>query len=76
MLKSGDVEYIKSTFARLRREVDSIIKQCIELTWYMRGAIQYKDMLEMTYYEKQMISDFISSRFDEMKKNKSAFPVY
>lgn len=35
----------------------------------MRGALNYYDYFELTYVERQMISDFLEKRFkDESKK--------
>lgn len=50
------------------------MKEAIELAWYMRGSIQYKDFLEMTPAEKEIARDFIKDHMKSVEKH--PFPVY
>ena len=59
---------------RLKREARAIVHNCIELAYFMRGAVQYHDMLLTTPAERQIFSDFIEGRLESQKK--SPFPVY
>lgn len=68
------MERIRSMIKRLNREVKGIVQSCIELSYFMRGAIQYHDMLLTTPGERDMIGDFITKRLDSQKKSMS--PVY
>ncbi len=54
-----------------------LVDEIIQLTYFMRGAIQYHDMYETTYHERQRISKFIEERLkDEGAKPPSANRVY
>lgn len=54
-----------------------IVDEAIELTYFMRGSIQYFDMLETTYPERQRISNFIEKRLkDEGAKPPTVARVY
>lgn len=74
MLKSGRPEEIQAMFETMRKEVRSLIYSVIQLVYFMRGAIQYDDMLLRTPAERQMFQDFISERFEVEKDN--PYPNY
>lgn len=73
---SRNVAQIQSLFTSLRAEARGIISDVIQLSWYMRGAIQYKDMMEMSHAERQLVREFIDSRFEQMKNSKTLTPIY
>lgn len=56
-------------FQRLRKESRDLIKHVIELVYFMRGAIQYESMMEMTPGERDMIAEFIKVRLEDQKGN-------
>lgn len=58
----------------MRREAEQIIENVIELTYFMRGAIGYEEMLFRTPGERQMIASFITRRLESQQK--SMYPVY
>lgn len=47
----------------------------VELTYFMRGSIQYHDMLHMSIPERNAISEFISSHLERELK-KPAYAIY
>lgn len=54
-----------------------IVDEAVELIYFMRGAVQYSDMFETTYHERQRISNFIEKRLkDEGAKPPSISRVY
>ena len=54
-----------------------IVDEAIELVYFMRGSMQYFDMLETTYHERQRISNFIEKRLkDEGAKPPGMNKVY
>ena len=60
-----------ASMANVRR---GTIKELIQLVYFMRGSIQYDAMKELTYVERQEVSEFIEKRLkDEAKK---MYPVY
>lgn len=48
-----------------------IVDEAVELIYFMRGSINYNEMWETTYHERQRISNFIEKRL----KDESAKPV-
>jgi len=61
-------------FDFMRGEVRSLIKHIINITYFMRGAIQYEEMMRRTPAERQLFEEFISERLDVEKDN--PFPNY
>lgn len=50
------------------------IASIVQLVWYMRGSIQYKDMLDMSMVERQAVSRFIEKRLEA--ESKRPYPQY
>jgi hypothetical protein len=49
----------------------NLIKSAIHISYFMRGGIQYDDVLERTYYERSEMIDYINERLKhEMEKSK------
>lgn len=61
-------------FNRMRMETRGLLKEVIELVYFMRGSIQYNDMMAMTPVERELIGDFIKGRLDQEREN--PHPVY
>lgn len=61
-------------FQRLQKEGEDIISSVIELSWYSRGSIPYKDMMEMTYAERTLVREFIDRRMETIKDHR--YPIY
>lgn len=74
MLKSGDPDLYRDTITRLQSETSKIVHSVVELTWYMRGGLQYPDALNLTRGERDMMRSFIESRMEKQKDQ--SFPVY
>lgn len=75
MLRYGSQEEIQQMFGTLDREIHSVIEDIIQIVYYMRGAVQYRDMLyHMTYAERQMMADFLKDRIEHESKRLN--PVY
>lgn len=51
-----------------------LIKGVIQLVYFMRGAIQYQEMMQMSYIEREMVGDFIEKRLEDESKKMN--PVY
>jgi len=61
-------------FKELQREAQMILDGVIELTYWMRGAITYEEMLRRTHGERDRISAFVEKRLSvEAKK---PYPQY
>lgn len=63
-LRCGSPDDIVDMFNRMRIESRGIIKDIISLVYFMRGSIQYEDMLLRTPIERELISEFISERIE------------
>jgi len=61
-------------FGQLGSDISSLIDEAIQLSYFMRGAISYEDMLRRTPGERQRISSFIERRLDGESKKMN--PVY
>lgn len=57
-------------FQDLQREAQMIIDDVIRLSYFMRGAIPYEQMMHRTYLERQRVDSFISRHL----KNESQKP--
>ena len=56
-------------FQGLQRDIDGLLHNCIELSYFMRGAISYEEMLLRTPGERQRIGDFVENRIKTEVKN-------
>lgn len=54
--------------ARLKKEAERIIKELVELTWFMRGGIQYYDTFDLVPLERDSIKEFIKKNIDDQKE--------
>lgn len=62
-------------FASLKREITNIIDRCIELSYFMRGAISYEyALMNMSAGERDRVFEFINKRLET--ESKSLHPVY
>lgn len=61
-------------FRDMNNVVDKTIAAIIQLVYYMRGSIQYRDMMDMTYIERQQVSIFVSERLEA--ESKKMYPQY
>jgi len=65
---------IQKMFSRMRGDVRARITDVIQLVYFMRGAIQYDDMMQRTPAERQLFEEFIEQRLESQKD--SMAPVY
>jgi len=73
-LKVGTPEQIKTMFTTMTNSSRALIKSVIELVYFMRGSIQYDDMMWRTPFERDMFAEFIRGRLE--RESKKDFPVY
>ena len=57
----------------MEKETADIKKSALTLTWYMRGGVQYTDVLNMSYEERKMVNDLIESNLETTKKTNLPF---
>jgi hypothetical protein len=51
-----------------------MLEDVIQLVYFMRGSIQYRDMMNMTLVERQAVAEFIEKRLE--LEGKKMYPVY
>lgn len=61
-------------FSGMTNERRRIITSIIQLVYFMRGSIQYRDMLDMTAFERDSVMEFIEKRLET--ESKKMYPVY
>ena len=61
-------------FGRLRAEAKRLVREAVELAWFMRGSLQYHNIMDMTPLERDVVKDFIKDHMENVKDH--SFPVY
>lgn len=74
MIQTGNLQAIQKLIMRFGVEIKKIIRDALELSYYSRGAWQYRDILMMSQGERDLALDFINERLKIASKQ--AFPVY
>ena len=52
------------------REAHDIRQENLRLTWYMRGGINYEQVMQLGSQERQMISQIAKDNIETTKKTK------
>jgi hypothetical protein len=66
-------EGVQKLIDNMEKECADIKKSALSLTWYMRGGVQYTDVLNMSYEERVMISKLVESNMETTKKTQLPF---
>jgi len=74
MLRQGSQDDIRNMIIRLRTEIRNLLKEIVSLVYFMRGSIQYTDMLLLTPGERIIIKEFLEDRLERESENQH--PVY
>lgn len=61
-------------FLTMSNERKRLLTSIIQLVYFMRGSIQYKDMFQMTFVEREAVSEFVEKRIES--EQKKMYPVY
>lgn len=65
-MSPSDIEkFIES----LQKEVKVIRKESLELTWAMRGGIQYEELLKLSMSERELIAEISKENLEVTKKS-------
>ena len=64
---------ISAMVDKMDEEADSIRKQSLKMSWYMRGGASYQDVMQMSHQERRMISDLIKDNLETTKNSKLPF---
>jgi hypothetical protein len=55
------------------KEVRALKKDLLSLCWYMRGGMQYDDLLELGLEERTIIGEIVKDNLETTKKSKLPF---
>ena len=67
-LRSKDRNKIKQMFDRFQSESRSILNAVVNDVYYMRGSIQYKEMLDLPIPERDAITKFLKEHLENEAK--------
>lgn len=56
-------------FKQMASEARSLVKQCWELSWFMRGGLQYFNAFELTPGERDIGREFVEGNIEAQKKS-------
>lgn len=48
-----------------------LLKELVELAYFMRGSISYDSLMDKTFVERQQISEFLSNRLESESQKMS-----
>lgn len=61
-------------FKDLEGQTEALKLSCIEMTYFMRGAIPYSEFMDLTPGEKRLVAKFLEKRMEI--EGKKPNPVY
>jgi hypothetical protein len=67
-LRTGTPEQIQEMFVILQRSSRELINQVVELVYFMRGGVQYDDMMYRTPGERQIMTKFLEKMIEKESK--------
>ena len=53
----------------MEKEANGIRQEALKLSWFMRGGITYDDVLQLSWGERNMITELIKENLDTTKKS-------
>jgi len=54
--------------AKLDKEARALKKDCLKLSWYMRG-LSYAEVMNMSYEERELVGEIIKENLETTKKS-------
>lgn len=73
MLLNANPERIKKLIEQYETDVETIKKNALTMSWYMRGGASYEDILNMSVQERTAISKIIEENLETTKKSQLPF---
>lgn len=61
-------------FQELHSASKSLLEECVSLAYFMRGGIQYEDLMWRSPVERQVMASFIEDRLKS--ESKKTHPIY
>ena len=62
------MDEITKLISRFGHEIKGIVRNCLELSWYSRGAWTYEAVMRMNAGERDIASTFINKRLEAQSK--------
>lgn len=59
---------------QMNRESKSLLDSALQLTYFMRGAVSYNEIMNMSRVERDAIAEFVEGRLEVERKRPN--PVY
>jgi hypothetical protein len=50
-------------------EIKSIRREALRMTWYMRGGVNYSQALQLSFDERNIISEIVNENMETTKKS-------
>ena len=72
-LLASSPEAVKNLIEQFEKDVENIKTNALSLSWYMRGGVSYEDILNMSSFERQAISDLVENNLEVTKKSNLPF---
>jgi hypothetical protein len=57
----------------MEKECNSIKKNALKLSWYMRGGVSYEDVLNMSQQERISLNEIIEDNLETTKRTDMPF---
>jgi len=51
------------------KEVNTIRREALKFTWYMRGGITYDQAMQLSYDERKIINEIVTENLETTKKS-------
>jgi hypothetical protein len=51
------------------KEVNTIRREALKFTWYMRGGINYDQAMQLSYDERKIINEIVTENLETTKKS-------
>jgi hypothetical protein len=55
------------------QEAESIRRQCLKMSWYMRGGASYNDVMQMSMLERDAVAELIKENLETTNKSRLPF---
>lgn len=72
-LLTASPEDISTMVDKMDQEAESIRRQSLKMSWYMRGGASYEDVLQMSSQERKLLSELIKENLETTKTSKLPF---
>lgn len=53
----------------MEKESESIRREALQMTWYMRGGLTYEQALQLSISERKIINEIIKGNLETTKKS-------